>query len=106
MQAPLSDKEKIEMLNWLASQEMGKKILRWIVHDVCQYNITSIGYENGMVSAYASLFNEARKDIWRTLRAYIFASHLVNIESYDMVLQQEKLEELQKLSSLEEQIDE
>lgn len=103
MQAPLSEKEKVQMLNWLVSQEMGLKFLRWLVHDICQYNVTSIGYENGMVSAYASLFNEARKDIWREIRSFIFHSNLVKIESHDMLLLQQKLEEMQELESSEEE---
>lgn len=97
----LSDKEKLQVINWLATQELGLKFLRWLAHEVCNYNVTSIGYENGAASANATMFNEARKDIWRTVRSYLFHSNLIKIESHDMLLQQEKLEEIQKLTAQE-----
>lgn len=87
----LSEQERLETLNWLASDERGLQFLRWLCHDVCNFNVTSIAYEGGVLSQFATIFNDARKDIWRILRPYLLPQWLAEIEPYDVFLDQEAL---------------
>jgi hypothetical protein len=90
----LNESERLEILNWLASQENGIRFLQWLCHDVCNYQVTSVGYDNGALSPYMTLFNEARKDIWRLIRPYLLAHFVGMIESIDVRMNQEALQEL------------
>ncbi len=87
----LSEVEKLEVINQLISTENGLRFFLWLCHNVCNYNVSSVGYENGSVSNAATLFNEARKDIWRTIRPYIIHELLARIETHDVYLTQEEL---------------
>jgi hypothetical protein len=102
----LTEAEQLEIINELASQETGRRFLQWLCHDVCNYQITSIAYENGELSLNATTFNEARKDIWRIIRPYILAGELAKIETLDVLLDQEALMEHEDVAEEAEETEE
>jgi len=87
----MTESELLHFLNRLAEDPAGMKFLRYLCHDLCTYHDTSATMEVGKVSINACLFNEGRKDIWRTLRPFFTAQFLGEIESFDVILQHERL---------------
>lgn len=87
----MSESERLHFLNQIASTPAGLKFLRWLCHEICTYHDTSATLELGKSSLNACLFNEGRKDIWRSIRPYLTMENLGKIDGFDVFKEHERI---------------
>ena len=87
----MSESELLHFLNKIALDPAGIKFLRWLCHEVCTYHDTSATLELGKSSTNACLFNEGRKDVWRSIRPYLAMDNLGKVDGFDVLSQHDRI---------------